>query len=114
MMVGLKTLTSMSCPLCLAGSLVLFGCAEQGASKHAEGEALYTTNCKVCHAQGINGAPILGNNKMWAPRAVQGEDTLVEHAMNGFGLMPAKGGKDHLVEEDIRKVVQFMLSELET
>jgi cytochrome c5 len=79
----------------------------------AIGEALYTANCKVCHSQGINGAPVLGNKYNWAKRAPQGIDVLVEHATNGYGLMPAKGGKDHLKEEDIRSVVTFMLSKLE-
>ena len=77
------------------------------------GESLYTKNCKVCHAQGINGAPILGNKAMWKNRAIQTLPVLVEHASNGYGLMPAKGGKKDLTEQDIELVVRYMLSELE-
>lgn len=77
------------------------------------GEAIVKANCFVCHAQGINGAPIIGNHKMWGPRAGQGLDTLVNHAMSGYGLMPAKGGKEDLDEEDIRLAVSYMLSQLE-
>jgi len=77
------------------------------------GEAIVKANCFVCHAQGINGAPIIGNHKMWGPRAGQGLDTLVSHAMSGYGLMPAKGGKEDLDEEDIRLAVSYMLSQLE-
>jgi cytochrome c5 len=80
---------------------------------HSVGEALYKKNCKVCHAQGINGAPMLGNKKMWGPRAQQGKDVLVSHAINGFGLMPAKGGKTHLTKEDVSAVVGYMLSKVE-
>ena len=76
------------------------------------GEALYTKNCKVCHAQGISGAPILGNKKMWQSRAVKGQEVLVNHAVNGFGLMPAKGGKTALTEEEISEIVGYMLSQL--
>jgi len=75
-------------------------------------EGLYTKNCKVCHAQGINGAPILGNVKMWSDRASKGKATLVSHAVGGFGLMPAKGGKTHLSDQEIEQIVEYMLSQV--
>lgn len=78
-----------------------------------KGEEIYTTVCKVCHAQGINGAPVFGNEKNWAPRKAQGLDVLVEHASNGFGLMPAKGGRTELTDDDIRAAVKYMLSALD-
>ena len=78
----------------------------------AAAEALYTKNCKVCHAQGINGAPILGNAKMWSERASKGKDTLVSHAIGGFGLMPAKGGKSHLSDQEVGQIVEYMLSQV--
>ena len=78
----------------------------------AEGQQIYQANCKVCHAQGISGAPILGNQKMWAGRADKGLDALVASAINGTGLMPAKGGNDELREEDIAKAVGYLLFRL--
>jgi len=77
------------------------------------GERVYTGTCKACHAGGINGAPILGNNKMWSKRAPQGLPTLVEHASNGYGLMPAKGGNTDLTEAEMTAAIKFMLSQLE-
>lgn len=100
---------------------VLAGCGEDVATAPAEadlspplaeGEKIVKANCFVCHAQGINGAPIIGNDKMWAPRAPQGIEILVEHAMSGYGLMPAKGGNDELGEREIRLAIGYMLSEL--
>ncbi len=76
------------------------------------GKALYIENCKVCHAQGINGAPIVGNKKMWLPRVGKGIDALVSNAVNGVGLMPAKGGKTHLNDEEVRHVVEYYLHRL--
>lgn len=96
-----------------AVGILISACTSEEDKLVAAGEAIYTANCKVCHAQGINGAPVLGNNKNWAPRKEQGIDVLVEHATNGFGLMPAKGGKTDLTEEDIRAAITFMLSKLE-
>lgn len=79
----------------------------------AMGEEVVKSNCVVCHKQGINGAPIIGNNKMWEPRVAQGEATLLEHATNGFGLMPAKAGNNELTEEDLRLAIRYMLSRLD-
>lgn len=112
---------SFSVTLLVCGiNLMLSACSEKPGDKgpkklagpSAEAEKIYTKNCKVCHAQGLNGAPILGNAKMWADRASKGKDTLVNHAVNGFGLMPAKGGKTDLSDEDVELVVNFMLSKL--
>ncbi|MFC3150772.1 c-type cytochrome [Litoribrevibacter euphylliae] len=95
--------------VCLT-TLVLTAC---GNPELELGEQIYTGTCKACHAGGINGAPILGNNKMWSKRAPQGIPTLVEHASNGYGLMPAKGGNTSLNEQEITAAVKFMLSQLE-
>ena len=98
--------------------LLLEGCAKSGSeAKQVEtpplpsaGEQIFAGNCKVCHAQGINGAPIVGNKKMWQSRVAQGIPVLVQHAMNGYGLMPAKGGKQNLTEEQITEAVTYMVS----
>lgn len=92
---------------------LLSACTSEEQKAIQAGAELYQQNCKVCHAQGINGAPIVGNQKMWAKRVAQGEDVLVQHAMEGFGLMPAKGGNESLTETEIRQVVKFYLSELD-
>ena len=99
-----------------------------------KGAAIYAEACKVCHAQGVTGAPVLGNLANWKgrprPDSMDDEDSkddkmkwsyptsdevdlLVEHATNGFGLMPAKGGKPELTEQEIRYAVKYMLSALE-
>ena len=83
---------------------------ETEQSTPSEGELIVNANCVVCHSQGINGAPIIGNKKMWAPRLGQGVPTLVEHAINGYELMPAKGGKTHLSDAQIELAVNHMVS----
>jgi len=91
----------------------LFACS--GSEQQAQllaGEEIVTKNCKVCHASGLNGAPIIGNNKMWGPRVSKGHDALVSNAINGFGLMPAKGGQDHVTDEEIDLAVGYLLSQL--
>ena len=77
-----------------------------------QGEQLVVANCKVCHAQGINGAPIIGNKKMWGKRISKGREALVTNAVNGVGLMPAKGGNTELTEAQIDLAVGYFLSQL--
>ena len=101
----------------LATALGMSACSKKeepavAAASHP-GEAIFTKNCKVCHAQGINGAPILGNQAMWSKRTGQGEAVLVQHAISGYGLMPAKGGNTDLPDEDVAKAVSFMLSKVQ-
>lgn len=111
-------LTLASSLIFLLGGLMLTACS---SDKDAEktlpdpnllaGEQLVKQNCKVCHGQGINGAPIIGNKKMWEKRIAQGVPTLVEHATQGFGLMPAKGGSS-LSDEEIATAVNYMVSQV--
>ena len=75
-----------------------------------QGKTVVQGLCINCHGQGINNAPILGNPKMWGKRIVQGEETLVSHALNGYNMMPARGGNPALTDADIRHAVQYMMS----
>ncbi|MBW8192530.1 c-type cytochrome [Neiella marina] len=96
----------------LAAVALLAACSEKPPEPSA-GELVFKGTCKVCHAQGINGAPIVGNKKMWGPRLEQGIPTLVEHASNGYGLMPAKGGNTELTTEQITAAVEYMVGQVQ-
>lgn len=77
------------------------------------GEELYNAACSACHAQGIGGAPRIGDKAAWAPRIAQGKDTLYKHSIEGFqgsaGLMPPKGGRVDLADDLIRHGVDYMV-----
>ena len=93
--------------------LNLFACS--GSDQQAQllaGEEIVKKNCKVCHASGINGAPIIGNKKQWQPRLEKGKDALVTNAINGVGLMPAKGGRSELTDEQIALAVDYYIYQL--
>ena len=93
--------------------LLLLGSVAACSEKPNVGEQIVNSVCVVCHAQGINGAPIIGNKKMWSKRLPQGEDVLIEHAINGYELMPAKGGSTDLSDEEIAAAVRYMMSQVE-
>ncbi|HEY7772744.1 MAG TPA: c-type cytochrome [Marinagarivorans sp.] len=93
-------------------ALASTGCAEKAPEKvePTNGELVFMGTCRVCHAQGTNGAPIYGNKKMWGKRITQGVPTLIEHAKQGYGLMPAKGGNTELSDQDIADAVRYMVA----
>lgn len=77
-----------------------------------DGEMIYDNACAACHATGAAGAPMLVASA-WTDRLPQGEDTLVAHAINGIGTMPAKGGRMDLSDEQVRASVEYMLGRIE-
>jgi len=100
-----------------AGQVAPAESEEQAATKASlTGQQVYKTVCIACHAPpGVGGAPALGNADAWAGRIAQGMDTLIGHALNGFsgntGVMPKKGERPDLSDEEIIKGVKYMVEQ---
>lgn len=77
-----------------------------------DGERIYNEACQACHMAGAAGAPQLVAAQ-WTDRLEQGKETLVSHAINGIGVMPAKGGRTDLSDEQVRASVEYMLTQIE-
>jgi len=75
------------------------------------GQAVYTAVCAACHGSGAAGAPKLGDAGAWAARIKQGYDILVQHAVQGIRLMPAKGGNPDLDDIEVARAVAYMGNE---
>lgn len=58
----------------------------------SSGQEVYAAQCTACHAAGLVGAPKSGDAGAWAPRIAKGYETLLKHALEGFGAMGAQGG----------------------
>ncbi|MGR4070446.1 c-type cytochrome [Billgrantia sp. C5P2] len=67
----------------------------------ADGEGIYGQVCSACHDSGAAGAPVRGEEDAWADRVDKGWDTLLDHAINGFNAMPARGGNPNLSDEEV-------------
>ena len=82
-----------------------------------KGAELFKKTCAMCHQTGVAGAPKLGDKADWGPRIAQGKDTLYKHATEGFngnkGAMPPKGGNPALQDDEIKAIVDFMVSKAE-
>lgn len=80
------------------------------------GAQVYNSVCIACHSPpGVGGAPPLGDADAWAPRIAQGMDTLISHALNGFsgsaGIMPRKGERTDLSDEEVIAAVEYMVAQ---
>jgi cytochrome c5 len=77
-------------------------------------EATYGKSCATCHNMGIAGAPKLGDVDAWSPRLAQGMDVLYDHGINGLAPgMPAKGMCFTCSDDDIKSLVDYMVSSVE-
>ncbi len=91
------------------------GLAASAAAFAADGQKVYQQACASCHKAGVAGAPKTGDAAAWADRIAQGLDILNEHAINGFkgskGMMPAKGGRASLSDDDVKAAVAYMVEQ---
>ncbi|MDX1456359.1 MAG: cytochrome c5 family protein [Marinobacter sp.] len=85
--------------------------AASASSGPRSGDAVYSAVCTACHSTGAAGAPVVGDAGAWGPRIDKGLDTLIDHAINGFNAMPAKGGCANCPDEEIQAAVEYMVGE---
>jgi cytochrome c5 len=96
--------------------LLLFGGCSGGADdvgsakSDVPGEQTYQRYCFSCHASGVSGAPPIGNAAAWAPRLAQGEQTLLQHAVEGMPSagMPPRGMCLQCTDQDLRDAIHYM------
>ncbi len=100
-----------------ASATVAAAPAPAAAPAEMTADAVYNSACAACHAAGIAGAPVLGDQAAWSARIAQGMDTLNTHAIEGFqgeaGYMPAKGGRTDLTDDQVRAAVQYMVDQVQ-
>ena len=77
-----------------------------------DAEDCYKTVCFACHDTGAAEAPKL-EAAAWVDRLAKGEEALAASAINGIGLMPPKGGRMDLSDEDVTAIVGYMISKVQ-
>jgi len=82
------------------------------AAASMSGEQVVTQVCLMCHGTGMMSSPKLGKASDWAPRMEKGVDTLYANAINGLNMMPARGGRPDLSDDDVKAAVDHMLSQV--
>ena len=95
--------------LALAG-LTAIGASAAGKPDLALGEKTYAATCVACHGSGVLNAPKLGDKAGWAPRIKQGKPALYKHGLEGFKMMPAKGGNAGLKDNEVEAAIDYMIA----
>ena len=72
------------------------------------GKERWARTCAMCHVRGEGGAPKIGDTAAWSTRLAQGEDVVLEHAINGLNNMPPLGYCMDCEREDLRAYIHFM------
>jgi cytochrome c5 len=75
------------------------------------GQEVYEHACASCHAEGLDGAPVLGDPEAWTPRSDLWVAVLSGHAKAGYLAMPEKGGHGELTDEQISAAVEYMMQQ---
>ena len=91
------------------GECAVATAAVAGGGSDRGAEEVYNAACMACHMTGAAGAPILGDVSAWSARITQSIETLYDHAINGIGVMPAKGGCMNCSDNEVKAVVDFMV-----
>ena len=83
------------------------------ANLGSNGEDIYNNVCAACHSNGAMNAPQYGDKKAWATRANTSIAQLYISAINGKGIMPAKGGRSDLSDAEVKSAVDYIFESLE-
>jgi cytochrome c5 len=77
-------------------------------AKERTGEQVVKAQCAKCHAEGVGGAPKIGDLQAWVQRLKQGLPYLVSSAIHGHGGMPPRGGLANLTDKELRSAILYM------
>ncbi len=91
----------------LCGYVVAVAFATAGGVQAADGKAVYTSNCAMCHD---NLAPKIGDKAAWAPLIMQGDQAMIASVIKGKGAMQPRAGKPTLSDANIGAAVEYIES----
>ncbi len=80
------------------------------AAAARSGEQIYNGTCAACHNSGAAGAPKPGDKAAWEPRIARGADSMLQNVINGLKAMPPKGLCMDCSDDDLKTVIEYMLS----
>jgi cytochrome c5 len=76
------------------------------------GRDIYMFNCARCHDEGVQGAPLIGDEQAWASRSPEPGAVVADHIRRGHVRIPVgpKATNSDLSREDMVVAVEYMLS----
>ena len=71
--------------------------------------ALWVRSCGLCHVDGNAGAPIVGDEGVWAERVAKGREVLMTSTLDGLGNMPPLGYCMACTREDFEALIDMTI-----
>jgi len=96
--------------LLIGGAATAANAAAPAPADSAKAEKIYKATCMACHGAGVLGAPKFGDKAAWGPRVAKGKPALYTSALNGFKMMPPRGGNPALKDDEVKAVVDYMIA----
>lgn len=85
--------------------------AGAGAQKYpSSGKEVYEENCSMCHTDGKQGAPKIGDKAIWAPLIAKNMDVLIASTIKGE-YHPKNGGCKHCTTGEVIEAIKYMVSQ---
>ena len=75
------------------------------------GKSVFLKKCTKCHSDMESEAPQLHSVYDWESRLSTPLNTLIAHAINGHGEMPAKGGFEELTHREVSAAVAYVVDQ---
>lgn len=85
--------------------------ASAGSQKYpSNGKIVYNENCGMCHDEGKQGAPKIGDKAIWKPLLQKNMDVLIEQTVSGE-YHPKNGGCKHCTTGEVIEAIKYMVSQ---
>ena len=68
----------------------------------------YNRTCRICHDNGVGGAPKTGDVDAWRPRLEKGMESLIRATNRGVNGMPPKGMCYECSDQDYEALISYM------
>ncbi|KTD45965.1 cytochrome c [Legionella rubrilucens] len=82
-----------------------------GSQKYpSSGKAVYNENCGMCHDDGKQGAPKIGDKAIWKPLLQKNMDVLIKQTVSGE-YHPKNGGCKHCTTGEVIEAIKYMVSQ---
>lgn len=81
------------------------------AASDFDAAAKYQASCMACHTTGAAGAPKLGDAAAWDEKMAKGWEGVMANVLNGINAMPARGLCMDCSDDNLRAIVEYMISQ---
>jgi cytochrome c5/ABC-type uncharacterized transport system substrate-binding protein len=107
---GRGRISSIAGLLAVLVPLAFAAAPARGQQPGYRGVDIFDAACSVCHTNGEEGAPRVGDRAAWEKRIAQGLDVLTRNTLEGVRNMPPHAGNTSLSRLELRRAIVYMVN----